>query len=425
MIVDLHIHSRYAQATSPALNVDELYYWAMCKGIHILGTGDCTHPAWLSELQEKLEPAEPGLYKLKESYARKIDARIPERCRGEIMRFILTVEISTVYMRGGRGRRSHNVVVMPSFSSVEKLNTRLEKIGNLASDGRPILGMACEDLLLTSLDIDADALFFPAHIWTPWYAMFGSKSGFDSLEEAFGESQKYIYAVESGLDSDPAMNRRVSQLDGRTILSNSDAHSAHKLAREANIINCKLNYFDLVDAIKTGDERFVGTIEFFPEEGKYHLDGHRKCSVCLTPEQTREYKGICPVCGRALTIGVLHRIHELYDRPLDYVEPDAKEVQYIFPLEELLADMKQVKNPQSRGVVDLYMQLIEILGTEFDILRTIPTIDIERAGFGDVAHAIKGLRAGSVKKEPGYDGVYGKVSVQTYTHELNLFSDPS
>ena len=410
-ITDLHIHSHYARATSPHLNIEELYTWGKRKGIHIMGTGDFTHPLWFRELQEKLEPAEPGLFQLKKKYAERQDKHIPESCKNNTIRFVLTVEISNIYSRHGRGRRVHNVVTIPSFESAGKLNKELAKIGNLMADGRPMLGLDSEDLLLMSLEADADSLFIPAHIWTPWYAMFGSKSGFDSLEEAFGENKKYIYAIETGLSSDPFMNWRLSQFDDITIVSNSDAHSPQKLAREANLIACTLDYYDMVDAIKTNDDRFVGTIEFFPEEGKYHYDGHRKCNVRFSPRETKEHCGICPVCNRALTVGVDNRIDSLADREKSHTPRNAKKVEYIIPLAEVIAEIKGVKSINAKSVTHMYDSVITELGNEFDILRTIKTSHIDSAGFPELSYAIEKMRKKDVVVDPGYDGVFGTVKV--------------
>lgn len=409
-IVDLHIHSHYSRATSPHLNIEELYTWGKRKGIHIMGTGDFTHPLWYRELQKKLEPAEPGLFKLKAQYAQRQDPFIPESCKNSPMRFVLTVEISNIYQRHGKTRRVHNVVTMPSFESAGKLNKELSRIGNLMADGRPILKMDSEDLLLSSLDADDHSLFIPAHIWTPWYAMFGSKSGFDSLEEAFGESKKHIYAIETGLSSDPFMNWRLDELQNLTIMSNSDAHSPQKLAREANLIACNLDYFDMVDAIKTNDERFVGTIEFFPEEGKYHLDGHRKCLFRSRPTETKELDGKCPVCGRSLTVGVLHRIDSLSQHPEKYVPKNHKKVEYIVPLVEIIAEVKGVKSINAKSVTTTYDSMIAELGVEFELLRNVPISRI-RKNFPDIADSIQNMRDHKVQIEPGYDGEFGIVSL--------------
>lgn len=409
-IVDLHIHSHYSRATSPHLNIEELYTWGKRKGIHIMGTGDFTHPLWYKELQEKLEPAEPGLFKLKDTFAERQDQFIPESCKNSPMRFVLTVEISNIYQRHDRTRRVHNVVVMSSFESAGKLNKELSQIGNLMADGRPILKMDSEDLLLRSLDADEHSLFIPAHIWTPWYAMFGSKSGFDSLEEAFGESKKHIHAIETGLSSDPFMNWRLDELQNITVVSNSDAHSPQKLAREASLIACDMDYYDMVEAIKTNDKRFVGTIEFFPEEGKYHLDGHRKCSYRSRPAETKDLQGVCPVCGKALTVGVLNRVDSLSQHPEKYIPKNHKKVEYIVPLVEIIAEVKGVKSINAKSVTQTYDAMISELGVEFELLRNIPITEIRR-NFPDVAASIQNMRDHKVHIEPGYDGEFGIVSL--------------
>ena len=427
LIVDLHIHSRYANATSKYLTIKEIYKWCKIKGINIVGTGDFTHPAWFDELNTHLEPAEPGLYKLKDKFAKEIDAELPESVSNTLSRFILTVEISNIYTKGGRGRRLHNVVIVPSFEVAAKLNSQLDKIGNLKADGRPILGMNSKDLLKMTLDSDSESLFIPAHIWTPWYAMFGSKSGFDTIEECFDELAPEIKAVETGLSSDPFMNWRLSALDNITLVSNSDAHSVEKLAREANIIETqKLTYAEIINAIKTGDKRFVGTIEFFPQEGMYHFDGHRACDVKFSPKETKEHKGLCPVCGGKLVVGVQYRVNELADRPFEFKPKTHKKVEYIVPLVEIIKEIKGIKSIKAKTVVNQYTKMYQKLGTEFDILRNINLKTIHDAGFIAEARAIQKMRKGDVFIDPGYDGVYGTVQIfkpdekQNLKNQLNL-----
>lgn len=302
IITDFHIHSKYARATSPNMNLENLSVWAEKKGIQVISTGDFTHPVWFKELKEKLEPAEQGLYKLK-------GAESPTR-------FILTTELSCIYTKKGKGRRVHLLLFAPSLETVEKINTQLGWIGNLKSDGRPMLGIDAKEVVKITLAASPECLVVPAHIWTPWYSVFGSKSGFDSLEECFDEYTKYIYAIETGLSSDPAMNWRLSALDNITLISNSDAHSPPKIGREANVFNVEMSYGAISEAIKTKDPaKFLYTIEFFPEEGKYHYDGHRLCKVSLPPEKSKKLNNICPACGKPLTIGVLNRVEELADRP--------------------------------------------------------------------------------------------------------------
>jgi len=411
LIVDLHIHSQYSRATSKQMNVAQLYKWGKIKGINIIGTGDFTHPAWVKELKEKLEPAENGLFKLKEKYAKEQDALLPESVRGNLIRFILTVEISNIYKKHDKVRKMHNVLVAPSFEAVAEVNSRLDKIGNIKSDGRPILGLDSKELLKISMESDPDSFFFPAHIWTPWFSMFGSKSGFDTIEEAFEELAPEIKAIETGLSSDPFMNWRLSQLDGLTILSHSDAHSPQKLGREANVMDCKVDYKDIIGAVKTNDKRMIGTIEFYPEEGKYHFDGHRKCNFRCLPEETKKLKGICPKCGKPLVVGVHYRVEEIADRDFKYRPKKHKKVEYIIPLAEMIAEVKGVKGVNSKTVQSEYEAMYAKLGDEFSILRTIATKEIQKAGFAELAVGIKRMRKGEVNVDPGYDGVFGVIKV--------------
>ena len=314
-LADLHIHSHFSRATAKNLNLENIYIAAQLKGITVVGTGDFTHPGWFTELKEKLVPAEEGLFRLKDEIAEKCDKQIPKLCRRAV-RFILVSEISNIYKKNQKTRKNHNLVYMPGLEVAEEFNSKLDRIGNIESDGRPILGLDTRDLLEIILETSDRAFLIPAHIWTPWFSLLGSKSGFDSIEECFEDLTAHIFAVETGLSSDPLMNWRVSGLDGLTLVSNSDAHSPLKLGREANIFNTELSYAAIKSAIQTGDsDRFLGTMEFYPEEGKYHLDGHRKCNIRLSPEKTRALEGKCPVCGDPLTLGVLYRVEELADRP--------------------------------------------------------------------------------------------------------------
>jgi DNA helicase-2/ATP-dependent DNA helicase PcrA len=410
-IVDLHIHSHYSRATSKGMNIQSLYRWGKLKGIHVMGTGDFTHPEWFAELREKLEPAEPGLFKLKEELAAAENKSIPESCRKNPIRFVLSVEISNIYSKGGKVRKLHNLIIVPSFEVASAINARLQQIGNIKADGRPILGLDSKELLKIALEADQNAIFIPAHIWTPWFGMFGSKSGFDSIAEAFDELAPEIKAVETGLSSDPYMNWRVSQLDGVAIMSNSDAHSPEKLGREASVLRCDLTYADIRDTIRSYDKRFLGTIEFFPQEGKYHYDGHRLCGIRFSPKETREHKGICPKCGLPLVVGVDYRVDELADRPEEFKPKNAKSVEYIIPLVEMIAEVKNVRSVSSKKVKTEYEALVAAVGDEFGILRSVPVEVIETAGFREIGEAIRRLRAGKVVKEPGYDGVYGTIKV--------------
>lgn len=410
LITDLHIHSRYSRATSKDCTLEGLYRWGKLKGINIIGTGDFTHPAWLAELRGKLMPVEGGLLKLKDDIARDIDALLPESVRSNLLLFVPTVEIATIYRKGDRTRKIHQLVVMPSLASAAALNEHLARIGNLAADGRPVLGMDSKELLRQVLETDPDGLYIPAHIWTPWFGVFGSKSGFDSLAEAYEELAPHITAIETGLSSDPPMNWRLGQLDDIAITSHSDAHSPQKLGREATVLRCQPTYDDLIGAFKTNDRRLAGTIEFFPEEGKYHHDGHRSHGLRLTPAETRAHNGICPVDGKPLTVGVQYRADELADRPLETAKPHPKQVEYIIPLAEILAELRGVKSGNGKAVRQEYDRLIAGLGDEFSILRQLP-LDAIRQASPPAALAIGRLRAGQVHREPGYDGIFGVIHV--------------
>lgn len=419
-IADLHIHSRFSRATSRDGDAPHLDWWARRKGIGLVGTGDFTHPAWRAELHEQLEPAGEGVYTLKAEY------RLPDAQPGDAPRFVVTGEISSIYKRHGRTRKVHNVILLPSLEAADELAARLEAIGNIRSDGRPILGLDSRDLLELTLDACPDAEFIPAHIWTPHFSMFGAFSGFDTMEECFDDLTPHIHAVETGLSSDPPMNWRVSALDGLTLVSNSDAHSPSKLGREANLIEGAREYPSLMRAIRTG-EGFAGTIEFFPEEGKYHLDGHRNCGVCLTPAETAARGGLCPVCGKKLTIGVEHRVEELADRPAGFRPADAKPFESLAPLPEAIAASTGV-SPAAKKTTQLYEKMLAELGDEFTILRQTPIADIGAVAGPCVAEGIRRLRAGEVQRRVGFDGEYGTISLLTpaeieqFSGQLSLFS---
>ncbi|MBD3250016.1 MAG: hypothetical protein GF381_00360 [Candidatus Pacebacteria bacterium] len=391
------------------MDLEHLFVWSKRKGIDVVATGDFTHPEWFNELQQKLEPAEPGLYKLKAELEEKLNNQLSASLQPGKIRFLLSTEISTIYSKDGRVRKLHQVAIAPSFKSVTKINTQLEKIGNLTADGRPILGLDSQELLKIVLEADSDNLYIPAHIWTPWFAMFGSKSGFDSIEQAFGDLATEVKAVETGLSSDPAMNWRLSGLDGVTLVSNSDAHSPRKLGREANLIQAELDYYQIVGAVKSGDHRFVGTIEFFPQEGKYHWDGHRKCDLVFSPKQTHQHQGICPRCSKLLVLGVDHRVDQLADRSADFKPISHKQVEYIIPLPEIIAEVEGVKGAQTKTVQTKYRAMLAKLGSELGILREKQPDQIRQAGFAKTAEAICRMRAGQVQVKPGYDGVYGQV----------------
>lgn len=402
-IADLHIHSRYSRATSRDCTPEHLDLWARRKGIHIVGSGDFTHPAWREELQEKLEPAEEGLYVLKSAY-RISDGITPDDFSP---RFVITGEISSIYKKNGRVRKVHSLILLPGLADGERIARRLEEIGNIHSDGRPILGLDCRDLLEILLELCPSAVYVPAHIWTPHFSLFGAFSGFDTLEECFGDLSPYVRALETGLSSDPPMNWRVSALDGYQLISNSDAHSPAKLGREANLMDIPLSYGGLKRAVETG-EGLYGTIEFFPEEGKYHFDGHRKYGLCLSPAEAEKLGGICPVCGRKITIGVSHRVEQLADRKEGYVRPDAKHFESMVPLPEVIG-ASIGRAPAGTKVQKEYLSMLRTLGPEFEILRNVPLKDIRKTAGFLIAEGIERLRRGKVERIPGFDGAYGTI----------------
>ena len=411
-IADLHIHSFYSRATSNELNFEQLYKWAQLKGIHVVATGDITHPKWLEEIQTKLTPAEEGLFQLKKEYATAIDSQIPATCKNEV-RFILSGEISNIYKKGDRVRKNHNVVYFPSIHVAKKFQTTLEKIGNIRSDGRPILGLDARNLLEIVLQSNDLSFLIPAHIWTPWFSVLGSKSGFDSIEACFDDLTPHIFALETGLSSDPPMNWMLSQLDRFTLVSNSDAHSPAKLGREANIFNCELSYPAMVQALKSGNaEQFLGTIEFFPEEGKYHLDGHRKCNTRMSPEETIANKGVCPICGTKVTVGVLNRVEELADRPEGSRHDRAMPYHSMIPLDEVLGEILNV-GPATKTVHKKFETLLRYLGSELSILMEAPLAEIEKIGGSLLAEGIRRVRAKEVKIAAGYDGEFGTIKIFT------------
>lgn len=411
-IADLHIHSRYSRATSRDCTPESLDLWARRKGISIVGTGDFTHPAWREELSQKLVPAEEGFYTLKEEY------RIKDSTAGAafVPRFILSGEISSIYKKNGKVRKVHSVILLPGLEDAKKLSKKLEAIGNIHSDGRPILGLDCRDLLEIALELCPRAVYIPAHIWTPHFSLFGAFSGFDTMEECFGDLTPHIHALETGLSSDPPMNWRLSALDGCQLISNSDAHSPAKLGREANLLDIPLCYDGLSEAIQTGNG-LMGTIEFFPEEGKYHFDGHRKCKFCLAPSQAAAYFDKCPVCGKKLTIGVLHRVEQLADRGEGFVLPGAKPFESLVPLPEVIA-ASTGQAAAGKRVQASYEAMLHALGSEFSILREVPVEDIKKAAGSSIAEGIRRLRMGQVERTPGYDGEYGTIRLMD-SYELD------
>lgn len=400
---DLHIHSKYSRATSKDMTLESIEQWARLKGIQVIGTGDFTHPEWFKEIVDKLDEGLEGLYRLRKKFRKAV----PETCEIETY-FILSSELSCIYQKGGKVRKIHLLILVPSVSEVIKINHYLSKIGSLTADGRPILGIDAKDLLKIILELSPNSLVIPAHAWTPHFSIFGSQSGFDSIEDCFEELSPFIYAIETGLSSDPKMNWRLSKLDNLTLVSNSDAHSPQKIGREANIFDCDLNYYSIVDAIKT-KRGFLGTIEFFPEEGKYHFDGHRLCGVRLSPKESILRGYLCPVCGKRVTVGVMHRVESLADREEGYVPCSALPYYSIIPLSEIIAEVVNA-NSQSKAVFDMYMKALSKLGTEFEILISREIKEIEKFE-PRLALAIERMRGGKVITEPGFDGEYGKIRV--------------
>jgi len=386
---------------------EKLWQWAQIKGITVIGTGDFTHPQWFKELTRKLEPLGNGLFQLREEF-QKDD--VPSSCRSEVF-FLLTAEVSCVYRKNDRTRKIHSLIFVPDFESAMRLNAKLAGIGNISTDGRPILGLDAKELLRITLDASPSALFVPAHAWTPHFSVFGAFSGFDSLEECFEELTPHIRAIETGLSSDPPMNRRLSALDGLTLISNSDAHSPAKLGREANIFDTGISYEEVTGAIRKGSG-LSGTIEFFPGEGKYHYDGHRICKVRLSPGETRENNYRCPMCGREITVGVLHRVEKLADREEGEVVSGVPYYRSLIPLAEIIAETLDV-GAGSKAVSRMYDGLIEKLGSEFHILMDAPRDDIEGAGSELIGEAVERVRRGDVGIEPGYDGEFGKIRIFT------------
>ena len=405
MIADLHIHSRFSMATSKEGTPENLDFWARKKGISLIGTGDFTHPVWREELKERLVSEGNGLYRLRDAYVKEESRKFP----GEGTRFVVSGEISSIYKKNGKTRKVHNVILLPSLEAADAMAQRLEKIGNIHSDGRPILGLDSHDLLEMMLDVCPEGILIPAHIWTPHFSVLGAKSGFDSVEECFEELAPYIHALETGLSSDPAMNWRISKLDRYQLVSNSDAHSPSKLGREANLLDIECSYEGLYQAIQT-DKGLEGTVEFFPEEGKYHFDGHRKCGVSLSPVEAERLGGICPVCGKKLTMGVDHRVEQLADREEGFVKKDGKKYESLVPLPEVVAACMGYSTA-SKKVQGCFEQMMQTLGTEFDILRNVPAEDIKSCAGERIAEGIENVRTGNVKRIPGYDGEYGKIQL--------------
>lgn len=430
-IADLHIHSRFSMATASNLDLENLYLSAQDKGITLIATGDCTHPGWYAELESKLVPAEPGFYALHPEIRSRLDSQVPSSCRGEV-RFILSSEISCIYKKDGRVRKNHNLVYFPDLFAVKKFNERLGRLGNIVSDGRPILGLDARNLLELVLDTHEQGFLIPAHIWTPWFSLLGSKSGFNHIHECFEDLTDHIFAVETGLSSDPAMNWRVSFLDNLALVSNSDAHSPGNLGREANLFNTDFHYMGLYEALKKKNpEHFLGTYEFYPEEGKYHLDGHRKCGVSFSPEESLHLNGLCPVCKKPLTLGVLYRVCELADKETGEISTEGLSdtenripFHSLVPLKEILSEIlgTGVKTKKVSGV---YEQLLNRLGPELFILQDAERDTLKASGIPLLDEAIFRVRENRIHLEGGYDGDYGKVFIFSEDEKRALFPQKS
>jgi DNA helicase II / ATP-dependent DNA helicase PcrA len=407
---DLHVHSKYSRACSKDSDLEHMAWWAALKGVAVVGTGDFTHPAWADELRTRLVPAEPGLFRLRGDVEREVLRRLPASCRTPV-RFLLSTEISTISKRGDRTRKVHHLLFAPDLDAAAEITRRLARVGNLAADGRPILGLDPRDLLEIALAGGPDCHLVPAHVWTPWFSALGSKSGFDSIEECYLDLAGHVFAAETGLSSDPAMNWRVSGLDRYHLVSNSDAHSPPMIGREATVFDAELDYFRILDAMRTG-MGLAGTVEFFPEEGKYHLDGHRACEVRLPPERTRELSGRCPACGRPLTVGVLHRVETLADRPAGHRPERGRDFRCLISLPQVVGELIGV-GPRSRTVADGVTALVDRLGPELGILTDVPLEDVARFGPPLLPEALDRLRRGAVARDAGYDGVYGTIRLFT------------
>jgi ATP-dependent DNA helicase UvrD/PcrA len=408
-IADLHTHSPWSRATSKESTLAGLYGWAKLKGINLVASGDFTHPAWFSTLKDLLEPAEPGLFRLKNEA--DVGSPLPEVDLSQNqVRFLLSAEVSCIYKRHGKVRKVHNLLYVPDIASAESVNRRLSAIGNIVSDGRPILGLDSRDLLEILLEEAPDGFMVPAHAWTPWFSIFGSRSGFDSVEECFGDLSSHIFALETGLSSDPGMNRLISGLDRYALISNSDCHSPSKLGREANLFDTGFDFSSMRDAIR-GNSRgsFRGTVEFFPEEGKYHSDGHIDCNVCLDPAQSRKIGDICPVCHKPLTVGVHHRVMDLADREEPVFAADSPEFFSLIPLQEMLGEIVG-SGPATKGVMKQYAQAVSLFGSEFELLLRTPVSEVERRA-PLLAEAIRRVREGKVIRQPGFDGRFGVIRV--------------
>lgn len=420
IIADMHNHSRFSRACSPQLTLPNLEKWARIKGVNLLTTADFTHPVWIKECEEQLQGIGNGFYALKKKFSLE-----PEK--KEKVFFVYTTELAFIYKKGGKVRRVHEIVLAPSLETVKKLNKKLEKKGiNLKSDGRPILGMSDRDFLELIKTIDERLELIPAHIWTPWFSLFGSKSGFDSVEDCFGDMSKYIFALETGLSSDPPMNWRIPQLDPYILVSNSDSHSLKNIGREANVFDIEendLSFDELMRILKEKDaKRFLYTIEFFPEEGRYHYDGHRECNIVMEPKKTIRHKGICPKCRKSLTVGVDYRVEELADRELGYIPDDKPSYKKLIELDKIIAQSTGVKGRQTKTVMDIYWRMIRQFGSELHILLDVSLDDLKKERVDPrVVEGIRRLRENKFHIKPGYDGVYGEIQIFS-AQEIQKFS---
>ena len=393
IIADFHLHSKYSRATSNRLDLDLLAQWARYKGISLLGTGDATHPLWMLELKQKLRPTPGGFYEYNG------------------MKFILTVEVNNQFISEGKFHRIHNLLFLPSLEVAEAINRRLSRYGDLSSDGRPSLRLSAKDMVKLVLDVSPEILIVPAHAWTPHFSVFGANSGFDSVEECFEDQAKEIHCLETGLSSDPGMNRRLSRLDRYTLISNSDSHSAGRIGREANVFDCEESYAEILSILKNRDSKqFLYTIEFFPEEGKYHFNGHRNCGVRLSPEESLRQQNRCTACGRKVTIGVMHRVAELADRPEDYEAAQGVPFKHLIPLDQIIAETRGV-GVGSKAVEREYLDLVQRVGTELEILLEVPEEHLRKQLPAKLAEGILRVRKSQVEILPGYDGEYGKVEI--------------
>lgn len=410
-LADLHLHSKFSRATSKEMSLDFLCRWAKIKGIRLLATSDFTHPEWLFLLKQKLEPTGNGFFRLKnivpvnDEYLKALPISV------EDVSYILSTELSFIYSKRGKVRKIHIILFAPDFEAVDRINQRLSGLGNLRSDGRPILGMDVKAFVKIVADLCPECVVIPSHIWTPWFSLFGSNSGFDSIEECFEEMTPFIFALETGLSSDPAMNWRLSVLDRYTLISNSDAHSPSRLGREANVFDTDFSYKGLVEAIRSKNpDKFLSTVEFFPEEGKYHFDGHRKCGILFSPRESMKHNNLCPACGKKLTIGVMHRVEELSDREPGSSPPLKIPFKNLIPLNEIIAQAIE-KTPECQSVWDIYFHFIHEFETEHRILAEVPVAELSRLSPERVSLGVERMRKGAVNIVPGHDGCFGKISL--------------